>query len=172
MKKLSLVPLLISGGLLLLSGCSSDPSISEGDYPLKMTLTSTAFENGGRIPDQYTCEGKDNSPPVQWNNVPETARSLALIVDDPDAPVGTWVHWVLYNLSPETGKLAENDAGGGQQGRNDFKKTEYGGPCPPPGKDHRYYFKFYTLDRTLNPGEQPQKKHLEKAMEGHILDQA
>ncbi|MDZ7843864.1 MAG: YbhB/YbcL family Raf kinase inhibitor-like protein [Anaerolineales bacterium] len=172
MKRLSWTPWLITGGLLLFSSCSVEPGIPGEDYPLQMTLTSTAFKNGGRIPDPYTCEGRDISPPLEWNHVPDAARSLVLIMDDPDAPVGTWVHWVLYDLSPETGGLAEDDSGEGQQGRNDFKKTGYGGPCPPPGKDHRYYFKLYALDRKLNLGNQPQKKHLEKAMEGHILDQA
>jgi Raf kinase inhibitor-like YbhB/YbcL family protein len=139
-----------------------------------MKLTSTAFSEGGMIPAQYTCNGPDVSPPLNWEDVPEETKSLALIADDPDAPVGTWVHWVLYNLPADTHELQEdlpktkvlpNVA---MQGTNDFRKIGYGGPCPP-GGTHRYFFKLYALDELvdLNPGAR--KKDLLDAMKGHIL---
>ena len=120
-----------------------------------MQLTSTAFTNGAPIPARYTCEGKDLSPPLRWSGVPAGAKSLALIADDPDAPVGTWVHWVLYDLPPSLAELSEDVpktqtiAGGARQGLNDFRRPGYGGPCPPPGKPHRYFFKLYALDKPL-----------------------
>ena len=139
-----------------------------------MKLTSPAFTEGGMIPAQYTCNGADISPPLAWEEVPEVAKSLALIVDDPDAPVGTWVHWVLYNLPASTRELKENITktkilpDGAMQGTNDFRKIGYNGPCPP-GGTHRYFFKLYALDEMvdLNPGAR--KKDLVDAMKGHIL---
>ena len=139
-----------------------------------MKLTSPAFTEGGMIPAQYTCNGADISPPLAWEQVPEDAKSLALIVDDPDAPVGTWVHWVLYNLPASTRELKENITktkilpDGAMQGTNDFRKIGYNGPCPP-GGTHRYFFKLYALDEMvdLNPGAR--KKDLVDAMKGHIL---
>jgi Raf kinase inhibitor-like YbhB/YbcL family protein len=139
-----------------------------------MKLTSPAFTEGGMIPAQYTCNGADISPPLAWEEVPEDAKSLALIVDDPDAPVGTWVHWVLYNLPASTRELKENITktkilpDGAMQGTNDFRKIGYNGPCPP-GGTHRYFFKLYALDEMvdLNPGAR--KKDLVDAMKGHIL---
>lgn len=139
-----------------------------------MKLTSPAFTEGGMIPAQYTCNGADISPPLAWEEVPEDANSLALIVDDPDAPVGTWVHWVLYNLPADTRELKENITKtkvlpeGAMQGSNDFRKIGYNGPCPP-GGTHRYFFKLYALDKMidLNPGAR--KKDLLDVMKGHIL---
>ena len=139
-----------------------------------MKLTSTAFGEGGMIPAQYTCNGPDISPPLNWEDVPEQTKSLALIADDPDAPVGTWVHWVLYNLPADTHELQEDLPktkvlpNGAMQGTNDFRKIGYGGPCPP-GGTHRYFFKLYALDELvdLNPGAR--KKDLLDAMKGHIL---
>jgi Raf kinase inhibitor-like YbhB/YbcL family protein len=139
-----------------------------------MKLTSTAFSEGGMIPAQYTCNGPDVSPPLNWEDVPEETKSLALIADDPDAPVGTWVHWVLYNLPADTHELQEDLPktkvlpNGAMQGTNDFRKIGYGGPCPP-GGTHRYFFKLYALDELvdLNPGAR--KKDLLDAMKGHIL---
>ena len=139
-----------------------------------MKLTSPAFTEEGMIPAQYTCNGADISPPLAWEEVPEDAKSLALIVDDPDAPVGTWVHWVLYNLPASTRELKENITktkilpDGAMQGTNDFRKIGYNGPCPP-GGTHRYFFKLYALDEMvdLNPGAR--KKDLVDAMKGHIL---
>ena len=139
-----------------------------------MKLTSTIFGEGGMIPAQYTCNGPDISPPLNWEDVPEQTKSLALIADDPDAPVGTWVHWVLYNLPADTHELQEDLPktkvlpNGAMQGTNDFRKIGYGGPCPP-GGTHRYFFKLYALDELvdLNPGAR--KKDLLDAMKGHIL---
>jgi Raf kinase inhibitor-like YbhB/YbcL family protein len=142
---------------------------------MSMKLTSVAFEEGAFIPVQHTCEGKDVSPPLTWTNVPAEAKSLALICDDPDAPVGTWVHWVLYDLSPKFSELPEAvppsgvTPEGAKQGVNDFRRSGYGGPCPPPGSPHRYFFKLYALD--LEPGlpAGATKADLLRAMEGHIL---
>ena len=133
------------------------------------------------IPRRHTCEGEDVSPELRWSGVPPEARSLVLIVDDPDAPDPaaprtTWVHWVLYDIPADATGLAEGVAGaalpgGTKQGRNDWKRTGYGGPCPPIGR-HRYFHKLYALDTTLDGLDQPTKVDLEAAMEGHILAEA
>jgi Raf kinase inhibitor-like YbhB/YbcL family protein len=148
---------------------------------MELTLTSAAFEPQGEIPARFTCEGEDLSPPLAWSGLPEGARSLALIVDDPDAPDPaapkmTWVHWVLYNLPPSAAGLAEAVASrdlpaGTSEGINDWKRTGYGGPCPPIGR-HRYFFKLYALDTELPDLGRPNKAQLEKAMAGHVLAQA
>jgi len=137
-------------------------------------LTSPAFTQGGAIPAQYTCDGANISPPVAWSNLPPNTKAVALTVDDPDAPLKTWVHWVVYDLPPTTTQLGENlKAGdtlpaGGKQGTNDFRKLSYGGPCPPSGV-HRYFFKLYALDQptALKPGAN--EDDLMQAMDGHIL---
>ena len=140
-----------------------------------MQLTSTAFAEGGAIPAKHTCDAKNVSPPLKWSGVPAGAKSLALIVDDPDAPVGTWVHWVLYDLPATTTELAEDMpksqyvTGGAKQGLNDFRRLGYGGPIPPPGKPHRYYFKLYALSKTLGLTPGATKKDVLQAMEGHVL---
>jgi Raf kinase inhibitor-like YbhB/YbcL family protein len=146
--------------------------------PLK--LTSTAFTPSGSIPPRYTCEGADASPPLEWSGAPDGTRTLALIVDDPDAPdpakpQRVYVHWVLYNLPASISKLAENAAKGGlpqgaAQGSNDWGKQTYGGPCPPIGR-HRYFFKLYALDAQLSLSN-PTKAQLEQAMHGHVLGTA
>lgn len=142
-----------------------------------MQLTSTAFNEGQPIPAKFTCDEKNVSPPLKWNGVPADARSLVLIADDPDAPVGTWVHWVLYDLPAGASELTEDTPksqylpGGAKQGLNDFKRLGYGGPCPPPGKPHRYFFKLYALDRPLELKPGATKKEVEQAMEKHILAQ-
>ena len=134
-----------------------------------MTLTSPAFTDGATIPSKYTCDGADISPPLDIGNVPDGAKSLALIVDDPDAPVGTWVHWVLWDIPAQTREILENSIPAGtQQGRNDWKRNGYGGPCPPSGT-HRYFFKLYALDMPLALGAGTTKKDLERAMDGHVL---
>ena len=148
---------------------------------MSLTITSTAFSPNGAIPALYTCEGKDISPPLAWSGVPAGTRSLALIVDDPDAPDPatprmTWVHWVLYNLPPTTTGLAQAINSGAlpsrtREGVSDFGRTGYGGPCPPVGR-HRYFHKLYALDAVLPDLKRPDKAALEKAMEGHILAQA
>jgi hypothetical protein len=142
---------------------------------LSITITSTAFSEGQPIPAKYSCEGSDASPPLKWTNAPATTKSFALIADDPDAPVGTWVHWVLYDLPPNTTGLPEGVAktqfiaGNAKQGLNSWPRLGYGGPCPPPGKPHRYFFKLYALDTMLDLKPGVTKKDLLKAMESHIL---
>lgn len=134
-----------------------------------MKLTSPAFENNKSIPKKYTCEGEDVNPPLEIEEMSSGAKSLALIVDDPDAPMGTWVHWVVYDI-PTVSRIDE-DSVPGTQGYNDFRKTDYGGPCPPSGT-HRYFFKLYALDAKLALKEGVRKEELEKAMEGHVLGKA
>jgi Raf kinase inhibitor-like YbhB/YbcL family protein len=134
-----------------------------------MKLTSSAFTHNQSIPQKYTCQGEDVSPPLTIEGAPAQTKSFAIIVDDPDAPMGTWVHWVVFNISP-TEYIAE-DTNPGMQGINDFGKEDYGGPCPPFGT-HRYFFKLYALDDTLDLPPGIKKKQLEKAMEGHILAKA
>ena len=137
-----------------------------------MKLTSPAFENNQLIPKKYTCDGKDINPPLQISEVPAGTKTLVLIVDDPDAPMGTWVHWVVWNISPETTLIEENSVPQGSiQGVNDFNKNSYGGPCPPSGT-HRYYFKLYALNTELSLSSSARKEDVEKAMEGAILEKA
>jgi len=144
----------------------------------QMQLTSTAFSEAAPIPAKYTCDDKNLSPPLKWSGVPAGAKSLVLIADDPDAPVGTWIHWVLYALPSSVTELPEDvpkgqyTVGGGRQGVNDFKHLGYGGPCPPPGKAHRYFFKLYALDAPLDMKPGATRKDVERAMEKHVLAQA
>ncbi len=144
----------------------------------RLTISSTAFKSGSPIPKKYTGDGADVSPPLSWDGVPEGTKSLALISDDPDAPVGTWVHWVIFNIPPTEKGLPEgvpkqnNLPNGAKQGVNDFRKIGYNGPAPPPGKPHRYYFKLYALDIVLDLPAGIKKSDLLKAMEGHILSSA
>jgi hypothetical protein len=155
-------------------------SIVHAEEKMTLTLRSTAFINGGEIPSQYTCEGKDLSPPLEWEGVPNNARSLVLIVDDPDAPDPkaprmTWVHWVVYNIPPDVAGFPDGATSTGlppgtEQGLNDWKKIGYGGPCPPVGR-HRYFHKLYALDTVLKEMDQPGKADIEAAMRGHILEQ-
>ncbi|HEX5044357.1 MAG TPA: YbhB/YbcL family Raf kinase inhibitor-like protein [Candidatus Polarisedimenticolaceae bacterium] len=138
-----------------------------------MVLHSEAFAPGAEIPSTYTCDGSDTAPPLSWSAIPAGARSLVLIVDDPDAPGGTWVHWIVYNLPPAAKNLAPGGAlpKGALQGRNGWRKTAYGGPCPPSGR-HRYSHRLYALDTVLPDLQGPSKATLEQAMEGHVLAQA
>lgn len=136
-----------------------------------MQVISSAFKPGEAIPSIYTCDGMDLSPPLTFKGVSKGAKSLALIVDDPDAPVGTWVHWVVWNMDPSIGEISQGEEIVGEKGKNDFGRLNYGGPCPPRGT-HRYYFKLYALDKRLNLKEGSSKKELEKAMEGHIIEEA
>jgi Raf kinase inhibitor-like YbhB/YbcL family protein len=148
-----------------------------GNAAMAMTLNSAAFQQNGHIPAKFSCEGEDVSPPLVWDGVPNDAKSLVLIIDDPDAPDPkapkmVWVHWVVYNMPPDTKSLPEN-AGkvglpqGALLGLNDFKKTGYGGPCPPIGR-HRYFHKLYALDTTLGLTGAT-KSQIERAMRGHVL---
>ena len=150
---------------------------AKGDS-MPLTLSSPSFSSGGDIPKKFTCDGADVSPQLSWTESPAGTKSFALLVDDPDAPVGNWNHWTLWNLPATTRSLFEGvskDASlpdGTQQGKNDFRKTGYNGPCPPPGKPHRYYFKLFALDIELKLRPGAGKHELETAMKGHILAQA
>ena len=151
---------------------------AQGARPMGFSITSDNFKNGSEIPKRFTCDGADVSPELSWTAPPSGAQSLALIADDPDAPAGTWTHWVLFNLPSTTTHLAEGVnkvdelPGGARQGRNDFRKIGYNGPCPPPGKPHRYFFKIYALNTSLQLSAGASKQELEKAMEGHIAGHA
>jgi Raf kinase inhibitor-like YbhB/YbcL family protein len=135
-----------------------------------MKLTSPIFNNNQPIPSKYTCDGENVNPPLSISEVPENAKSLVLIVDDPDAPMGTWVHWTLWNIDPKITEIAENSVPlNAVQGKTSFGNNKYGGPCPPSGT-HRYFFKLYALDNTLTLSSSSTKGDLEKAMEGHIIE--
>ena len=145
---------------------------------MTFTLRSTAFQEEGTIPKKHTCTGPDVSPPLQWSPPPKGTQTLALIMDDPDAPVGTWVHWVLFNIPGRTTGLPEGVPAkpsfptGEQQGINDFQRIGYGGPCPPPGKPHRYYFRLYALDTSLKLKPEATKTEVLAACKSHILGEA
>lgn len=180
---------LFAGGILMsASGCTPKSSSEKGasstqsgtapaTSPLK--LASPAFDHQGTIPRKYTCQGDDVSPPLTWSGLPEGTKSLVLIVDDPDAPdpaspKTTWVHWVLYDIPPSAGGLDEAVSAlpsGTQRGTNSWKKTGYGGPCPPIGR-HRYFHKLYALDTTLSGLDRPDKEAVGAAMKGHVIGQA
>lgn len=141
-------------------------------------LTSSAFADGDLMPARYTCDGKDVSPPLAWHNPPEKTRSLALVCDDPDAPLMTWVHWVLYNIPPDEKQLPEDIQSvevlenGARHGRNSWQKHRYGGPCLPGKKPHRYVFRLYALDTVLDLEAGAKKKHVLRAMTGHVVVEA
>jgi len=143
---------------------------------MTVEISSTAFAAEEMIPERYTCDGENVSPPLAWRGIPPETRSLALIVDDPDAPAKTWVHWVIYNLPAASAGLPENippekSVTAGRQGRNDFGRIGYGGPCPPSGT-HRYHFKLYALDAELDLPPGASKAELLRAMQGHVLAEA
>jgi len=148
---------------------------AQGARTMAFAIASTSFPNGGDIPKKFTCDGADVSPELSWTEPPAGAQSFALIADDPDAPGGTWTHWVLFDVPPATTSLPEGVSkidelpGGERQGRNDFRKIGYNGPCPPPGKPHRYFFKLYALDGKLNLKPGASKQEVEQAMQGHVL---
>ena len=155
--------------LIFFIGCGANASSLE--------IKSDAFKEGGYIPARYTCESENFSPPLSWSKAPEGTKSFAFICDDPDAPMGTWVHWVVFNIPPEVTYLEENALARGKilrgirEGINDFKRIGYGGPCPPPGKPHRYFFKLYALDTVLPLSRGASKKDLVAAMQGHVIAQ-
>jgi len=161
--------------VLLLWACALPAQTNGGS--MSFELSSTSFAATQLIPKKFTCDGSDTSPALSWKDAPNAVRSFALIVDDPDAPVGTWTHWVLYDLPadakelPEGLQKQEQLSNGARQGRNDFRKIGYGGPCPPAGKAHRYFFKLYALDTKLELKAGASKTDLEDAMKGHILGQ-
>jgi len=157
--------------LTLTMNAFATASDKEGRKMDEFKITSSAFDHEGNIPSRYTCDGMDINPPLRIENTPPSAKSLALIVDDPDAPAKTWVHWVAWNIDPKIVEIKENSVPkGAVQGINDFRKHNYGGPCPPSGT-HRYYFKLYALDTVLDLGNHAEKPDLEKAMKGHIIAQ-
>jgi Raf kinase inhibitor-like YbhB/YbcL family protein len=174
-------PIIIRFIYLVLSVFFAAAVLAEGDKNMTLTLKSPDFDHKGEIPKVFTCDGDDTSPSLSWSGVPENAKSLVLIVDDPDAPDPakpkmTWVHWVLYNIPPTVAELPRNVGSdklpaGTREGINDWKKTGYGGPCPPVGR-HRYFHKLYALDVELPDLHKPNKTKLEAAMEGHIVGQA
>ena len=141
---------------------------------MPFALKTAAFSNGGEIPRKYTCSGANVSPPLDWTGAPPQTHSLALIADDPDAPAGTWTHWIIWNIPapaaslPESLPASESLENGARQGRNDFNRIGYGGPCPPPGKPHRYFFRLYALDATLDLKPGAARTELESAMKPHI----
>ncbi len=177
--------LVVLGVVLLILGTTLSPQKTietktpsyhaGGGGSLSFTLKSV-FANGERIPVKYTCDGDDISPPLRWEGQPEGVMSYVLIVEDPDAPIGTFTHWVIYNIPGKLSSLPEGvpkrkETEFGLQGINDFRKVGYGGPCPPPGKPHRYFFKLYALDSTLDLPPGARKGDVLKAMEGHVLAQ-
>ena len=145
---------------------------------MALAITTKAFSEGGTIPKIYTCDESDASPDLSWSGAPAGVQAFALIADDPDAPAGTWTHWIIWNIPAQSTGLAKgvpkdetlND--GSRQGRNDFRRVGYGGPCPPAGKPHRYFFKLYALDRKLDLKAGANRKELEEAIEGHMLAHA
>jgi Raf kinase inhibitor-like YbhB/YbcL family protein len=162
-----------SGGL---TGDGTDHA--KGAASMAFAISSPSFQAGGEIPKKFTCEGADVSPELHWTAPPAGTLSFALIADDPDAPVGTWTHWVFFDIPPSATGLPEGVSkvdevpSGGRQGRNDFRRIGYAGPCPPPGKPHRYFFKLYALDKMLNLKPGVSKQEVEQAMQGHILETA
>jgi Raf kinase inhibitor-like YbhB/YbcL family protein len=136
----------------------------------KMKITSSAFQEGANIPSKFTCDGADTSPPLQIADIPSEAKSLALIVEDPDAPSGLFTHWTVWNIPPQTSAVEEGSVPKGLQGTNDFGKSGYGGPCPPSGT-HRYYFKIFALDRELDLPPGTKRSQLDAAMKGHVVAQ-
>jgi len=152
--------------------------LAKGGPAMSFKLATSSFSNGGEIPKKFTCSGADVSPELAWSEAPAGTKSFALIADDPDAPGGTYTHWVVYDLPANKASLPENVAktdeisGGGKQGRNDFRKIGYGGPCPPPGKAHRYFFRLNALDKMLNLSAGAGRQDVEQAMKGHVLGEA
>ena len=175
------LPMVLS--LFLLSSCGprdeDRPSEQTGrgleDVPMSLQLSSPAFPHGEAIPAKYTADGADVSPPLQWSDPPAETRSFVLICDDPDAPRGTWVHWLIWNIPADARRLPEGIPtkrelpDGARQGTNDFGRIGYGGPAPPPGKPHRYFFRLYALDTVLDVPAGARRPELEQAMQGHVL---
>ena len=157
----------IAGGAVAIL-LSAIASFAAGEATMK--ITSSAFHEGANIPSKFTCDGSDTSPPLQIAGVPSGAKSLVLIVDDPDAPGGLFTHWLVWNIPPQTGSIAEGSAPQGVQGANDFGKSGYRGPCPPPGT-HRYSFKIFALDRELELRSGAKRSQVDAAMKGHVIAQ-
>lgn len=155
-----------SGAVVILLAVSGSFAAEEA----RIKITSSAFHEGGHIPSKFTCDGSDASPPLQITGVPSEAKSLALIADDPDAPGGLFTHWLIWNIPPQTNSIAEGGAPKGVHGTNDFGKSGYKGPCPPPGT-HRYSFKIFALDRELDLRALAKRSQVDAAMKGHVIAQ-
>ena len=170
-----LIPITFLIIVFIINGCNAETErqeIIEKTKPvgvINMKLTSPAFENNKEIPSEYTCDGVDTSPELNIGDVPENAKSLVLINDDPDAPVGTWDHWIVFNIPSSTSKINKGQEPSGTAGKNSWGRTGYGGPCPPSGT-HRYFFKLYALDTELDLPEASEKKDIEAAMQDHIIE--
>ena len=177
----TLIMIIVISCSLCISFCAKSQKQSRESKTMEavtMKLTSTAFNEKDTIPAKFSCEGDDVSPELAWTGAPENVKSFALICDDPDAPMGTWIHWVVINIPPDISgfeegiKFSEDSLYTGTiECMNSFKRVSYGGPCPPPGPVHRYFFKLYALDTMLDLTTQSHKEDVEKAMEGHILAQ-
>jgi len=162
--------------IILLLSSSVGNVWPQGGSAMSFAINSTAFAEGGMVPKKYTCDGADVSPELTWTGAPAGTQSLALIADDPDAPVGTWTHWISWNIPPghalpEGVAKSETLGDGTRQGKNDFGRVGYGGPCPPSGKPHRYFFKLFALDTRLDVKPGAGRRELESAMKGHVLAQ-
>ena len=168
--------LLLVSSMLIVAGRAQTGA--KGASKMAFTIQSSDFTKDGDIPRAFTRDGEDRSPSLFWSEAPQGTMSFALIADDPDAPAGTWVHWVIFDIPAKAQSLAgeletvEQLPDGSKQGRNDFRKIGYGGPCPPPGKPHRYFFKLYALDSDVKLPAGASKAEVERAMKGHILAQA
>jgi Raf kinase inhibitor-like YbhB/YbcL family protein len=171
----------VAAAVLAVSAFAGGPGKGKGVIKMGLEVKSSAFKNAGEIPRKFTCDGQDVSPGLAWTGLPKATKSLAIIMDDPDAPPGTWVHWILYDIPGDSSGLEEGvpkkeALGNGAKhglcwGVEDFDRVGYYGPCPPPGTPHRYYFKVYALDKALGIAPRATKNGLLKAMEGHILAQ-
>jgi Raf kinase inhibitor-like YbhB/YbcL family protein len=169
--------LLLAPSLLCACGGEgqSTPKSKEGERVMALRITSPAFQPGQPIPPRFTCKETDLSPALAWSGAPPGTKSFALVCDDPDAPIGTWVHWVIFNLPADSTGLPEGVptdpalASGATQGKNSWRKVGYGGPCPPPGKAHRYFFRLYALDAALALDSNADQGKVEGAMKGHVL---
>lgn len=167
-RKIALAAIIIITLIIFFNvGCVEDQQRRFGN----MKLLSSAFEDGEAIPSEYTCDGSDISPPLSVSSIPENTKSLALIVDDPDAPTGTWVHWLVWNIPANKTSFSKGENITFPQGKNDFGDLNYGGPCPP-SETHRYFFKLYALDTTLKIIKGATKEQLESAMSGHTIEEA
>lgn len=171
-KLIIIILILILGGIIFFFWQKKPKEEVPLKLPKIMKISSPAFENNSKIPSKYTCDGEDINPPLEIRDIPEGTQSLVLIVDDPDAPRGTFLHWLVWNIPPNFSLIEESSLPeGAVQGRNDFGKENYGGPCPPFGQ-HRYFFKIYALDKKLELVEGSSLNKVEEVMKGHILDQA
>lgn len=157
--------------LVFAAGSGVAFTAQKGRKAMALQVSSSAFSEGQPVPEKYTCDGQNVSPPLKWSGAPANTRSFSVIADDPDAPSGTFTHWVLYDLPPDTTELSEGSSAGGKQGVSGFKKTGYGGPCPPPGGAHRYFFHVYALDVASLGGPGLSKQDVTTAMKGHIVGQ-